>query len=85
MVSLIIPLSLLTKYKGENHFEILPFTRNIPDYRSFVAGIRAGGGGDMPEDVIGGISRAVDLQWPKSSGSRILFHLADAPPHGRNR
>ena len=27
----------------------------------------------------------MSLSWPEKSGSRILFHLADAPPHGKER
>ena len=50
-----------------------------------MAGIRAGGGGDAPEDVIGGLDQAVKLTWPESSGSRLLIHLGDAPPHGKRR
>ena len=45
--------------------------------------ITAAGGGDSPEDVVGGIDQAVSFEWPKSSGTRVLFHLGDAPPHGR--
>ena len=45
--------------------------------------ITATGGGDAPEDVVGGIDQAVSFEWPKSSGTRVLFHLGDAPPHGR--
>ena len=51
----------------------------------FLSAITATGGGDYPEDVIGGLSKAVDLEWPASSGTRVIFHLADAPPHGRGK
>ena len=44
--------------------------------------ISATGGGDEPEDVVGGMDRALSLDWPSSSGSRVLFHLGDSPPHG---
>ena len=27
----------------------------------------------------------MSLTWPEKSGSRILFHLADAPPHGKDK
>ncbi len=67
---------------GENHFEILQFTTKVDCFKKFVADIKAGGGGDVPEDALGGLDRALDLIWPESSGPHILFHLADAPPHG---
>jgi hypothetical protein len=68
---------------GVDHFEILPFTTDIESFKSFVMKIYATGGGDAPEDVVCGIDRAVSLEWPSNSGSRVLFHLGDSPPHGR--
>ncbi|XP_057380126.2 alpha-protein kinase vwkA-like [Daphnia carinata] len=68
---------------GINHFEILPFTKSVSEFKSFVATICAKGGGDFPEDVLGGLSRAISLNWPQNSGTRIIFHLGDAPAHGK--
>ena len=68
---------------GVNHFEILPFTKFVTDFKNFVAAIRATGGGDLPEDVLGGLQKAISLTWPQQSGVRIIFHLGDAPPHGK--
>lgn len=70
---------------GVNHFEVLQFTKDISSFKTFLSSIRATGGGDAPEDVIGGMDQAVSLTWPEKSGSRILFHLGDAPPHGKER
>jgi von Willebrand factor type A domain len=67
---------------GANHFEILEFTKDVNAFKAFVAGVRAGGGGDFPEDVLGGLDKAINITWPERSGARIIFHLADAPPHG---
>nr|SVE74740.1 EOG090X06SH [Daphnia carinata] len=36
---------------GMNHFEILPFTKSVSEFKSFVATICAKGGGDFPEDT----------------------------------
>lgn len=69
---------------GENHFEVLPFTKSIAEFKAFVVKIRATGGGDAPEDVLGGLHKAISLSWPERSGTRIIFHLGDAPPHGKN-
>ena len=33
--------------------------------------------------MIGGLDQAVKLVWPESSGTRVLFHLGDCPPHGK--
>jgi hypothetical protein len=69
---------------GVDHFEILDFSSDMSNFSSFVERIRAGGGGDYPEDVLGGLSRAVStLSWPSDGGTKIVFHIADAPPHGK--
>jgi uncharacterized C2H2 Zn-finger protein len=68
---------------GIDHFESLPFTKNVEAFIKFVDNnVRASGGGDTPEDVNGGLKKAVYLPWPDNSGTRIIFHVADAPPHG---
>lgn len=67
---------------GPNHYEILEFIQNYREFQSFVTKIVATGGGDAPEDVIGGLNKAVQLNWLETSGTRIIFHLCDAPPHG---
>jgi hypothetical protein len=63
---------------------VLPFTKSIAEFKAFVAKIKAEGGGDFPEDVLGGLNKAISLAWPERSGTRIIFHLGDAPPHGKN-
>jgi Mg-chelatase subunit ChlD len=68
---------------GDEHFEVLNFTCNVSLFKSFVSAIVATGGGDIPEDVLGGLKKAaIALNWPSNSGTRIVFHIADAPPHG---
>lgn len=58
-----------------NHFEKYPFDTDVAKFIAFIEGIIPGGGGDLPEDVIGGLSSAVDLKWPESSGTRVIYHL----------
>ena len=65
---------------GHKRIECLQFTEDITEFRAFVSGITAGGGGDTPEDVLGGIEAAVNLGW--SSKNKVLFHVGDAPQHG---
>ena len=57
------------------------FTEDIAHFKSFVSGVQAYGGDDAAEDVFGGLERVGELQW--SAPIRILFHVADAPCHGR--
>ena len=59
----------------------LPFTGEITHFKSFVSNVRAYGGGDAAEDVFGGLEEAGQLQW--TAPNRILFHVADAPCHGK--
>lgn len=45
--------------------------------------IKAGGGGDNPEAVLDGLNDCVEkLTWDDNS-VKIVFHVADAPPHGK--
>lgn len=68
---------------GPNHFDFLEFTPDVQAFANFVStSVRASGGGDEPEDVLGGIGKVFQLKWPEGEGTRILFHIADAPPHG---
>ena len=42
--------------------------------------MQAFGGGDGPEDIVGGFQKTLNLSW--QSSSRIVMHVADAPCHG---
>ena len=75
---------------GDDHFQIKQFSEDdgTPLGRAafcdFMRTITASGGGDEAEDVVGGLDCAVRrVIWPQESGSRIIFHMGDAPPHGR--
>ncbi|CAB4402147.1 unnamed protein product [Rhizophagus irregularis] len=40
------------------------------------------GGGDTPEDVLGGLNEAITkMNW--KNGTRVLLHIGDSPPHGK--
>jgi hypothetical protein len=56
----------------------------VHSFQSFFSSIQASGEDAASASVIGGLDQAVSLTWPEKSGSRILFHLGDAPPHGKN-
>ena len=40
------------------------------------------GGGDVPEDCLGGLNAAANLSW--QAPTRFLVLIADAPAHGRD-
>ncbi len=49
----------------------------------FLAGLKAQGGGDGPEDVLSGLHASIhDVGWSTDSGvQRQVFLIGDAPPH----
>ena len=57
------------------------FTRNRGTMRGWLRGEDAVGGGDYPEAAAQAMATAVDLNWRRGRGERLLFHFADAPPH----
>lgn len=57
------------------------FTKNRRVMRDWLRGEKAAGGGDYPEAAAQALSTAVDLNWRRGKGERLIFHIADAPPH----
>ncbi len=62
---------------------ISPLSADIETSRSFLAALRAQGGGDGPESVIAGLAAALrDMNWSYTEGvERQIFLIGDAPPH----
>lgn len=62
----------------------LPRT-DLKKVQTFLFSLEAGGSndGDLDEceDVIGGLSKAMDLEW--QAKTRMLYLVCDNPPHGR--
>ncbi|CAE7565971.1 vwkA [Symbiodinium sp. CCMP2592] len=65
----------------QQQFQILDFTQSHATFEGFVAKMTADGGADAAEDVAGALRRVADFKWTKHV--RVLFHIADAPCHGR--
>ncbi|KAF2269180.1 hypothetical protein CC78DRAFT_529421 [Lojkania enalia] len=63
------------------NIQFLDFTPLADQVRSFIGRLTADGGGDGPEDVLGGIRQALNATWQQQT--RCIIHIADAPPHGR--
>jgi len=57
------------------------FSENVNSFKNYVGNLKASGGGDQAEDVLGGLNCAAGLSW--SSKLRVLFHICDAPPHNK--
>ena len=57
------------------------FTKDRREMRDWLRGEKASGGGDYPEAAAQALGAAVDLNWRRGKGERLVFHIADAPPH----
>jgi hypothetical protein len=68
---------------GSDRLQIFDFTNSCNEFRNYIAAnVKATGGGDTPEDVLGGLNAAINrMSWRNTT--RVLFHICDAPPHGR--
>jgi len=64
--------------------EEFPFTTSATEFKNFVDTVGAWGcGGDVPEDVLGGLQTALNLDWSiGGAATRVLIHIGDAPCHG---
>jgi len=66
----------------KQRFTIQEFSKDIGKVKDFISKVRATGGGDFPEDVVGGLRKCLDQQW-SSDSSKQVFHIFDAPCHGK--
>eukprot|EP00438_Fugacium_kawagutii_P032388 Skav234891 [mRNA] locus=scaffold840:580054:586168:- [translate_table: standard] len=66
---------------GAGHLQHCDFTEDVDSVKGFIGGLSATGGGDGPEDVVGGLRVAAEtLTW--TAQHRTVFLFADAPNHG---
>nr|CAG8463537.1 6914_t:CDS:2 [Entrophospora candida] len=67
---------------GSNRLQVFDFTESHEVFKANLATVAATGGGDGPEDVLGGLDAALNqMTW--RNGTRVLLHIGDYPPHGR--
>lgn len=64
------------------HLQFLDFTSDVTQVSSFLETLVARGGGDYPEDVLGGLQQALVASWKYPT--RCIIHICDAPAHGRS-
>lgn len=57
------------------------FTGSIQQMQGWLRGLEAAGGGDYPEAAAAALRAGAGLDWRRGRGERLLFHVADAPPH----
>ena len=62
--------------------EYYNLTSKTENLQNFVKGMKAIGGGDTPEDWVGGYNLALyNMSW--RSGNKLIIHIADAGAHGK--
>jgi hypothetical protein len=59
------------------------FTTSVDEFRKNLAAQSAAGGGDYPEAMHRGMEEAVQLRWREGNTARVMFLIADAPPHAQ--
>ncbi|KAL0477504.1 vwkA-like alpha-protein kinase [Acrasis kona] len=60
---------------------VLDFTEDVDVFKNHLSGVRAMGGADTCEDVLGGLELVKNISWKNTT--RLLMHFADAPGHGK--
>ena len=60
------------------------FTDSLETMQGQLAQQSANGGGDYPEAMEQALGRALDVSWRGGNTARLLFLVADAPPHDEN-
>jgi hypothetical protein len=59
------------------------FTGSLSEFQASLSAQRASGGGDYPEAMHMALAQADSLDWRKDNAARVMFLVADAPPHRR--
>jgi hypothetical protein len=60
------------------------FTPSIDKFHKNLSKQSASGGGDYPEAMHRGLEEANQLRWREQDSARVLFLIADAPPHAQH-
>ncbi len=74
----------LVMYRDEgDDYVVRPydFTGSTRQMRRQLRAQSAQGGGDYPEAAADALLTGVNMAWRRGRGERLLFHIADAPPH----
>ena len=70
-------------YFDAQRFQLRDFVDNVDTFVDFINTLSADGGGDAPEDVAGGLDKALKFAWDTQADARLLVLVADAPGHGK--
>jgi len=72
-------------FGDKDQFVVHEFSEDIPLFQQNLDAIKATGGGDYCEDVIGGLTKVLSLDWKRyqPAFTRLIIHFGDAPNHGQ--
>ena len=59
--------------EGKERFKVLDMTDDIVKFVRYVGMVKAYAGGDVPEDVLGALNKAILLSW--NAPNKIIFHI----------
>jgi hypothetical protein len=65
-----------------SHIHTLNFTNDVTRFYNYLDDLKAGGGDDLPEDVLGGLKSVTDLNW-RVENTNIMYHIADFCGHNK--
>ena len=68
--------------KEARKYDNQQFTENITEFNNFLSKLDCSGGGDEPEDVVGALGQALNMNWESNAKYAVL--VADAPCHGKD-
>ena len=57
------------------------FTENLEEFDNFLSKLDCSGGGDEPEDVVGALQQALNMNWESNAKYAVL--VCDASCHGK--
>lgn len=60
------------------------FTDSVTEMKAQLSAQSASGGGDYPEAMEQAMGEALKAQWRSGTTAKVLFLVADAPPHDKN-
>jgi hypothetical protein len=73
---------VLYRDRGDEYVtRVFDFTSSVDEFRNRLGAQSAAGGGDYPEAMEVGLQEAAKMQWRTNDTARVVFLVADAPPH----
>ena len=65
----------------KRQYDSQEFTENIDEFNNFLSKLDCSGGGDEPEDIVGALRQALNMNWISNAKYAVL--VCDAPCHGK--